>query len=461
MAVCGEKYNKRTLVVFVVEETTPGTLEVPTQQDAVLAVGLPTLTQQPNFTASEELRDSLDVIDEVPDVTPQGDFSLNIYHRPAGRAGDLPVERALMKAAYPVVTVTPDTSVEYALTKGCKPTVSAWWRLGNNIVGFAEGVVVGGHNPNNTNTGYFNGVFTGVFRRKGTLGPTTVDGPFLTGVSVMKVAEIDQLNAVGGQFTVEGSATIYQITNVDTATSNITFTPTLTDDIADLANITPYLPEPITFTSTTVDGVTLTGETDLLATDVTKLAVNGKITIEGSATEYNIDSIDTGLGQFTISPALTDDIADLAVITPVYLAPVDGGLGVVGEARKARVEIDGVVGAFTEMNITMQQADEWLTNEVTPTEYPESFVVADREVTGTLTANFVASAVKAWAEGQRGDEHTLKYSQENGVGASLDFELPRAKIQVPSMADGPAITFAREFRGLGTGAEDSIKATYR
>ena len=67
--------------VFAVKETTSGTLEFPTTNDFIMPAGPATIKQTPDFINSEEINDSLDVIDQFQNAQPPGDWSCNMYLR--------------------------------------------------------------------------------------------------------------------------------------------------------------------------------------------------------------------------------------------------------------------------------------------------------------------------------------------------------------------------------------------
>ncbi len=67
--------------VFAVKETTSGTLAFPSASDFIMPAGPATIKQTPDFINSEEINDSLDVIDQFQNAQPPGDWSCNMYLR--------------------------------------------------------------------------------------------------------------------------------------------------------------------------------------------------------------------------------------------------------------------------------------------------------------------------------------------------------------------------------------------
>ena len=73
----------RSQVVFAVQESVRGTLVFPTAIDFIRPAGLAIINQVPEFSPSEELRNTLDILDEFQNSIPPGEWSLNMYCRPA------------------------------------------------------------------------------------------------------------------------------------------------------------------------------------------------------------------------------------------------------------------------------------------------------------------------------------------------------------------------------------------
>ena len=67
--------------VFAVKESVAGTLAFPSASDFIMPAGPATIKQTPDFINSEEVNDSLDVIDQFQNAQPPGDWSCNMYLR--------------------------------------------------------------------------------------------------------------------------------------------------------------------------------------------------------------------------------------------------------------------------------------------------------------------------------------------------------------------------------------------
>jgi len=144
----------RKQTILLVKETTRGTLAFPaTDGSAVvtIAAGAGSMNQNPNFTNSQEIRNSRDVLDRFLDARPAGQWSFPTYMRPSGAAGDEPQDDVLYECLFGTKTVNAGTSVVYsqALTKD---SFSMWMKKDHTVF-FAKGCVASQLGLNITNEG--------------------------------------------------------------------------------------------------------------------------------------------------------------------------------------------------------------------------------------------------------------------------------------------------------------------
>lgn len=118
--------------VFVMKETTKGTLVAPTDDGLVIVAGMASLNQQPSFTNSSNIRNSRDILERFQDKTPPASWSLPIYITPSGVAGTAPQEDVLLESLMGAKTINASTSVVYspALTK---PSFSLWIKKDHTV----------------------------------------------------------------------------------------------------------------------------------------------------------------------------------------------------------------------------------------------------------------------------------------------------------------------------------------
>lgn len=140
--------------ILLVKEDTRGTLEYPATDGSavvIIAAGYGSMNQNPNFTDSEEIRNSRDVLDRFVDARPAGSWEFPTYVRPSGTAGDVPQDDVLYEAFFGDKTVNDGTDVTYSQALE-KPTFSMWFMQGN-IMRFAKGCTATSLGLNVNNTG--------------------------------------------------------------------------------------------------------------------------------------------------------------------------------------------------------------------------------------------------------------------------------------------------------------------
>ena len=127
--------------VFVMKETTRGTLVPPVSTGLVIVAGMASLNQQPSFTNSSNVRNSRDILERFQDKTPPAEWSVPVYITPSGTAGTAPQEDVLLESLMGSKAVNSGVSVVYspALTK---PSFSLYIKKDHTVL-FCSGCTVG------------------------------------------------------------------------------------------------------------------------------------------------------------------------------------------------------------------------------------------------------------------------------------------------------------------------------
>ena len=79
MAVTNSLALAREQQVFVIEETTKGTIEEPTSAELVRIINAPTLNQQAEYYDDEQFRDTRSKQNRIRGRFPAGDWDLETY----------------------------------------------------------------------------------------------------------------------------------------------------------------------------------------------------------------------------------------------------------------------------------------------------------------------------------------------------------------------------------------------
>lgn len=276
--------RSREQVAFCVAETTKGTAVFPSAaSDLVLVAGDASINQQPSFTNSEEIVDSLDLLDRFQDQVGQGSWSLPIYIRPSGTKGTAPMAGILfesLQGAEP--TIVASTSVTYSQAK-TKPSFTLWVKKSHTVF-FGSGACVESAKLTLSNKGAAKFDMSGGFMRMGWAGTDEADG------AVSSSDAVPVLNAkkfTAGAYIQLGSDTNtgagYKIASVNYTTNILTLAESVS--CASGAVVKGYLP---TYSAT---GVPLENKDMTISFDGdTKLLKSTDLTI-GSPVAWQSDEI--------------------------------------------------------------------------------------------------------------------------------------------------------------------------
>jgi len=329
---------RRDHEVFVVPETTKGTLVAPAAGNYIIPVGLAAMNQSPSFTDSEEIQNTRDIMDRFQDRMPAGEWSFPIYCRPSGAAGTAPMEKELLEALFGTETIVGATSVTYTQAIE-KPSVSIWVK-NDHTVFFASGATVSSARFSVATKGALKIDLSGKFMQMGIVGTQDLAA---AAIATATTGTVDDAScySVGGKIefydvsagTVDdNSGAGYTISGVNTTTNVLTFTPGLADgfDIDD--TVRPWLPTG-TVVGSPVENRKTTASINSVSTNVKKF----DISVEDPAA-YLEDEI-------TTSDYVEDYVEDTRKIS--------GSIGLVFRANDAKYFIDNVAGANIPLSLVV------------------------------------------------------------------------------------------------------------
>lgn len=235
----------REHAIFVVPETTRGTLVFPLAANLVIPAGYGTLGQVPDYTKSEEIVDSRSLIDQFRDATPSGDWSLPMYLRPSGTAGTVPQGSALLKSMFGAETVVASTSVNYSLAKQL-PSFSLWCKYGDTVF-FAAGASADQAKLGISKKGALKLDLSGKFMTLGWAGTDELSALIdyvSTPITSIPVKDAKKYT-IGGKIKIgadSNSGLGYTVTAVNVTTNTLTITPGIATDQAIDTIVAPFLP---------------------------------------------------------------------------------------------------------------------------------------------------------------------------------------------------------------------------
>lgn len=169
--------------VFAVKETTKGTAVFPTAAaQLIAAAGTFEINQQASFTDSDEINETLDILERFQDQMGAGSWSCPMYIRPSGTAGTQPMGKVLFESLMGVETVAASTSVTYSQAT-TKPSFTMWGKKGHTVF-MAAGACAEACKLSFTNKGGAKADFSGGFMQMGWAGIDAVDGVVSSSTSV-------------------------------------------------------------------------------------------------------------------------------------------------------------------------------------------------------------------------------------------------------------------------------------
>ncbi|MCB2188816.1 MAG: hypothetical protein KQJ78_20545 [Deltaproteobacteria bacterium] len=232
----------RETEVFIAAESTFGTLAAFVAANAVLPVGLPTIKQMESFTPNPEIKNSRSLTDRFRDVTPPGEWQLDVLARPSGTAGTAPAEDTLLYCALGDKEVTGSTSVVYTPAIEL-PTFSMGVRV-SDLTRFAAGCAVESLKIAMASKGAVAITASGKCKSVVMAGKSTTAADSTTTVLNLVEGGAMQFQA-GARIKVgtdDNTGAGYEISAVDTTADTVTVSPALTGAPAADLTVEGFLP---------------------------------------------------------------------------------------------------------------------------------------------------------------------------------------------------------------------------
>lgn len=229
-------------VGFVAKEAAYGILEGFAAGDAIGLLGTPEVTQNESFTDSEEKVNSRSQPNRFRDKTPAGSWNADLYSRPSGAAGSVPVEDVLLECALGAKTVNAGTSVVYTPAIAL-PSFSFGSRIGH-VAMFASGCVVEELGLTITNKGALKWSGRGSCAKVVRAGETTTVADSTTTVIKLATGGAELID-VGSRVRIgsdDNSGDGFAVTAVDEAADAITVSPAMSGAPSTGETVRGFLP---------------------------------------------------------------------------------------------------------------------------------------------------------------------------------------------------------------------------
>ena len=229
---------------FAVPEETKGTAVYPTTTaHRIVTAGTADINQQASFSDSEEIANSLDILERFQDQMGAGSWSVPMYIKLSGTLGTAPMGGVLIESLMGDEVIDSEASVSY-IQKTEKPSFTLWVKKSHTVF-FASGCCceAGKLNFNNKGGSHFD--MSGGFMRMGWAGVSA-----LTAEATAKTVVVENSKLfTPGAYVAFGAGTTsaennagggYKIASIAYATNTLTMVDDITQDSG--AVIKGYLP---------------------------------------------------------------------------------------------------------------------------------------------------------------------------------------------------------------------------
>jgi hypothetical protein len=455
--------------VFARIESVVGTMVFPVgTTDFIRPVGNAGINQTPAFADSEELSNTLDVLDQFQNATPAGKWNLAMYLRPTGVLGaaELIQGSVLLKVLQGLANEATTAVVKDAVASATISTITIQTIAGgvmpvNGAINIAEAGAGGKVEKIH---------YTGITRVSRTATAATLTG------------------CVRGYYS--STAATHSAANVITlvspfyrqATDSPTFSLWIETDHF-VQGLSGCSIENATFdisndgaVKVTMDGqgmqmvyagtATLThacaATTQIIqVSDASRFSAGAYIYNSSAGTPVRlISTVDQTLNQITLSTTVQAATWASGSIVRGYLPP-GTEIGDPIESKDTVAKIDSVLAKIKTGSIAFKTPKKYIEDEV-GTEYPEDFLEDKRSISSSLGLYFRKSAAEYFTKGFDGDESAVLITFGDTAGSIVDIYLPKCKLTVPTVNfASPAVELTIPISALGTVGEDSAEIVVR
>jgi hypothetical protein len=457
--------SARKQVVFATLETTIGTIVFPVgTTDFILPAGNAQINQNPAFVDSEELKDTLDVLDRFQNPMPPGKWSLPMYLRPSGYLLHDPQGSVLLQCLQGVKNAVTTAAVSSAV--GAADTTVVLKTIAEGVL--PETGVVGMTSAGTINE-YIH--YTGITRVSRSATTAT-----LTGCTRGYKSSTAATHAVDQPVTLKSifyrqavaspSFTLWvqsdHMTQGLTGCSIDEGSVEITNEGAVKCNLSGQGMKMVFAGTSTLSGAALATNTHIHVTDASLYSADAYIYNPGvpASTYIKITTVNRTTNILTLAAACGAAWASGDTIKG-YLPPSPTIIGDPIECADTTISVAGVTVRQKGSTLSIKTPKKYVDDEV-GTDYPEDFLDDKRDVTSTMNLYFRKADGKYFADGIAADENAVKFTLGNVAGSIMDIYMKRCSLEVPTINfASPAIELSIPFKAMGTVGEDSVEIVLR
>lgn len=443
--------------VFVTLEDVVGTLKFPNATtDFIHPAGNAVMNQNPAFVNSEELSDTLDLLNQFQNATPAGEWTLKMYVRPAG-CGNGPQGATLFRSLQGLVN--PATVASFASNYSTTATAAILIKGISGGILPERGVMKAGSEKI-----YYNGKTQVYGGTTATLTSCTRGYENTTAANYATNSTLSLNSVFYRQYATSESFSLWIETDH--------FVQAMAGCSINSANleITNEGGLLMTFTG---GGMSMKWAGSSLLTAAYATTATAVIVQEGknySVGMYVYNST-TGLGKALISATngttgkltFTDAIGSTwaSGATVKGFTPTGTEVGTAIEAKDSVAYVDGVLTKIKKTSLNVGTPKQYLIDEIGTTA-PVDFIENVRDINASLNLYFRKSDAQHFKAGYAGNEVIARLIFGNVEGYMMDMYLKRVKLEVPKINfTPPAIELQMPMKALGVHGEDSLEIVFR
>lgn len=451
--------------VFAALESAKGTLVFPAATDFIRPAGNAVVNQNPAFSDSEELQDTLDVLDQFEMAMPAGEFTIPTYLRPATTVGGTPQADALWTSLMGSINAATTASLDGGIATA-DVTLKLDGLAGGRLP--EKGMITIG-----SETMYYGSIDrTSLTATTATLSSMVRGQNGTDAATQADNVDISLTSRFYKQATSSSSCSIWLETDHFTqglsGCSVNQAALSITNDGPITVNFTGQGMQMVwagtsapTSTTTATPAATVIKVLDAKLFSVGAYIQNETLSDTNSAAGYEISVVDStsASNSITVNSAREQVWAGGNVIKG-YL-PTASVIGTPVEGTHTAIEVDSVSATIKPSDLTIGAPKEYVTDEV-GTDYPEAYLENVRDITAAFNLYFRAEDAKYFTDGYAGEEVPVLVTLDDSDGEHrVDVYMKKCKLTVPTVAfTAPAVELNMTLKALGTVGEDSLEVVF-
>jgi len=447
--------------VFAILEDVVGTMKFPVASSIIRPAGNAVINQNPEFSDSEELQDTLDTLDRFQNAMPAGEWTIPMYVRPLGSFATL---------------TAPQGDALFTSLQGLKYNASTHASLASNLTAGKATV-------------RYRKLHDGTLPSKGVM---------LCGTEYMFYETLTATNSTQGVLTVvtrgySGAAATHA-TGVEISLRSVYYKQASTSPSVSIWIETDHFVQGLS--GATVGSLKLSvtnegavkaefsgkgmqmvwaGSSSMVSTKTTTATqihvLDAKIFSAGSRIyNYSTNVTNGGIGWTVVASNATTGVLRLSAAigstwsTNNVIRGFLPGATVLGEpieSRNTAIKINNIAATFKSGELTINSPKNYLTDEVGTT-YPQSYLEDKREITSSMGIYFRKADARYFAEGySSGNEVPVQLTFGNVAAHKFMVYMKKCKLEVPKVEMAvPAVELTIPLKALGTLGEDSCELSF-